>query len=52
MSGRTHHFRSIIDPILQFVPRAHAQEANDGFMDGGVDEELFVEEDNHVGDCA
>ena len=46
--SRTHYFVSAIELLLNVIAYAVAQEPEDSTMDGGVHQELLIEEHNHV----
>lgn len=45
---RTHYFVSAIELLLDVIAYAVAQEPQNRAMDGGVDQELLIEEHDHI----
>ena len=48
ISGCTHGFVAAIQLLLKVVAYTIPKKAKDGFVHGGMDEELFIEENYHV----
>ena len=46
--GCTHYFVSAIELLLDVIAYAVAQEPQNSAMDGGVDQELLIEEHDHI----